>query len=100
MSKPEAEEDGRIWLTVIDAQMEPAVFACVEKWELTNFTLLSNGHPPASPRKEAHALISWIFLELTTIYFGEIIIPNASSPTLTATQAKDSTPPKSIRSKK
>lgn len=92
MTTPKAsEDDGRIWLTTIDELKLPAVKLCVEEWKLENFT----ADPfPASPRIDSHKLIDWIFGELLTIYFGEALVPNASSPTLTDTQAKDSTPPK------
>lgn len=71
--KPPAQEGDRVWLTAIDELKLPAVQACVEKWELENFT----PNPfPASPRKDSHALIDFIFAELLAVYFGEDIVPN------------------------
>jgi hypothetical protein len=52
----------------------PAVIACVEKWELADFT----PDPfPASPRGDSHKLIDFIFAELLKVYFGEQEIPKA-----------------------
>jgi hypothetical protein len=74
LKQPEGqEENGRIWLSVIDAEKLPAIIACVEKWELENFT----ADPfPASPRGDSHKLIDFIFSELFKVYIGEAEVPN------------------------
>jgi hypothetical protein len=74
LKQPEGHEDEeRIWLSVIDVMKLPAVIACVEKWELADFT----PDPfPASPRGDSHKLIDFIFAELLKVYFGEQIVPN------------------------
>lgn len=74
---PEKTDDGRIWYSVIDTNQLPAIFACVEKWELENMPEnLTAENFPASPRGESHKLIDWIFSELRKVYFGELEIPN------------------------
>lgn len=75
MKQPEAQEadNGRVWLSVIDAMKLPAVLGCVEKWELENFT---SDPFPASPRADSHKLIDFIFSEILQVYFGEAIVPN------------------------
>ena len=92
MTMPENGADGRVWLSVIDNMQLPAVFGCVEKWELDNMPAdLTLDNFPASPRKDSHDLVDWLFTEIRKVYFGELVIPNAPSPTLTDTQAKDDT---------
>lgn len=73
LKQPEGHEgETRIFLSVIDEMKLPAVIACVEKWDLTNFT----PDPfPASPRGESHKLIDFIFQELMNVYLGESIVP-------------------------
>ena len=78
LKPPQGGEDGKIWLSVIDANQLPAVIACVEKWELTGFPeVVTVDNFPASPRKESHAFIEWLFREILNIYSGEAEIPNA-----------------------
>ena len=71
--KPEGHEGEKtIWLSELDELKLPAVLACVEKWELENFT----ADPfPASPRADSHKLIDFIFTELVGVYLGEAAIP-------------------------
>ena len=73
MTKPEVGADGKVFLTVIDGFQLPAIIACVEKWELANFT---HDPFPASPRSDSHKLIDWLYNELLTVYFGEAVVPN------------------------
>ena len=89
-------EDGdkRVVVTLLDELKQPAIMACVEKWELENFTLCPDGTPPASPRLDSHKLREWLFMEIATVYFGELIVPNELSPTPTDTPATDDTLPK------
>lgn len=73
----ESNTTGRVWLSVIDDLQLPAIFACVEKWELDNMPAeLTIDTFPASPRGDSHKLIEWLFKELVTVYFGEAIVPN------------------------
>lgn len=69
--------DGRVFLSTVDEARLPAIFACVEKWELDNLpddmTLETF---PASPRGDSHKLAEWIFRELLAVYFGESVVPN------------------------
>jgi hypothetical protein len=77
MSKPEAGEDGRLWLTVIDKMQLPAIVACVEKWNLSNLPEhITAENFPASPRADSHKLIDWLFGEIRAVYFGEASVPN------------------------
>lgn len=76
LGKPEADEDGRTWLTAYDGLKLPAVMGCVEKWDLQNFVFAADGSFPASPRNATHHLVDWIFQELVTIYIGELDAPN------------------------
>lgn len=78
MKQPEGHEgEDRIWLSIIDEAKLPAVFACVEKWELANMPEgLSVETFPASPRVDSHKLVDFIFGELLKVYFGEAIVPN------------------------
>jgi hypothetical protein len=78
MSKPEAGDDGRLWLTVIDKMQLPAILACVEKWDLANMPeTVTIDTFPASPRADSHKLIDWLFSEIRGVYFGEASVPNA-----------------------
>jgi hypothetical protein len=70
------EDDSRKYLTEFDKPQIPAILACVEKWELTDFPLPTVDTFPMSPRKATHDLIAWIFGELRRIYIGELEIPN------------------------
>jgi len=77
MKMPEGGENGRIWLSVIDAEKIPAIIGCAEKIELSNFPEAVTFETfPASPRKESHDLIDKLFAELLTVYFGAAKIPN------------------------
>jgi hypothetical protein len=61
----------------LSARILPAVLACVEKWELDNFT----PDPfPASPVISSSQLIVFVFNEIMEVYIGERDIPNESSP--------------------
>jgi hypothetical protein len=92
---PEQSADGRVWLSVFDGNQLPAIFACVEKWELTNIPdNVTADNFPASPRVASHKLIDWIFSEIRNVYLGELEIPNESNPPLSDTQAKDDIPQK------
>lgn len=74
ITETEAEpKDGKVYLTVPDLKMLPAIQSCTEKWELENF----NPFPfPASPRIASHNLILWLFGEIIKVYFGELESPN------------------------
>ena len=87
-------KEQQVVITLLDEKKQPAIMLCVEKWELDNFNLCPDGTPPASPRLESHKLREWLFFELAQVYFGELIVPNESSPTPTDTPAPDTTPPK------
>lgn len=77
MVKPEEGTDGRVWFSVIDDKQLPAIFGCVEKWELSGLPdNLTIDNFPSSPRSESHALIEWLFLEIRKVYLGETTIPN------------------------
>lgn len=85
-------EQNRKFHTVADKRQLPAIFACVEEWNLSNFPKNPTpGNFPASPRGDSHKLIFWLFSEIEKVYIGEKEVPNESSPTLTDTQAEDST---------
>lgn len=75
MKDPE-QENGRVWLSLIDEKKLPAVFACVEKWELENIpdgvTLETF---PASPRAASHKIVDFIFGEIFKVYIGESEVP-------------------------
>lgn len=77
MPKDESAKDGRVWLSVVDANQLPAILGCVENWELENIPEKPTLETfPASPRAETHKLIDWLFHELLTVYFGEATVPN------------------------
>lgn len=77
LPKDDTQTDGRVWLSVIDANQLPAIIGCVEKWELANIPEKPTLETfPASPRVETHKLVDWIFSELTKVYFGEAEVPN------------------------
>lgn len=70
-------EKNRQYHTVADKRQFPAIFACVEKWNLSNFP--ANPSPenfPMSPRGDSHKLIAWLFSEIRKVYFGEAEVPN------------------------
>ena len=90
MTPPERGDDDRIWLSVIDGNQLPAIFLCVEKWELKNMPeILTADNFPASPRVQSHKLIDWLFYEIRKIYLGELEIPKELSPMPTDTPAKE-----------
>ncbi len=73
----EAQEEGkRVWLTVNDKKMLPAIFACVEAWNLQGLEGVTIDTFPASPRSTSHKLIDWLFREILHVYFGEAEVPN------------------------
>ena len=75
---PEADKGGRVRFTSLDKPKLPALLACVEKWELSNFPeTVTLETFPLTPRKEAHNLIEQIFEEIRLVYNGEVEIPNA-----------------------
>jgi hypothetical protein len=77
MKMPEATDGERVWLSVIDVMQLPAIIGCVEKWELENLPdKVTADNFPASPRKDSHLLIEWLFGEIRQVYFGELEIPN------------------------
>lgn len=70
-------KNGRVWLSVIDESMLPAIIAGVKEWKLKGFPeTVTLETFPASPRPESHKIIKWIFGELYKIYLGEITVPN------------------------
>lgn len=74
---PEVDESNRVRFTALDKPKLPALIACVEKWELTNFPeAVTVDSFPLTPRKEAHALIDQIFVAIGKIYNGEMEVPN------------------------
>lgn len=78
MRPVEGDDAGKVYLSQIDANQLPAVIACVEKWDVTNMPEgVTVETFPASPRKESHEFISWLFGEVLKVYFGELNIPNA-----------------------
>ncbi len=81
--KKEKDESGNektlryVRMTEDDKSKLPAVLACVENWELSNFPKdLSILTFPLSPRRTTHNLIKKIFNEIEKIYNGELDIPN------------------------
>ena len=69
-------DSGQVYLTALDKPQIPAILACVEKWELTDFPAPTLETFPMTPRKATHDLIAWIFGELRRIYIGELDTPN------------------------
>ena len=79
------QPDEKIWYTVLDKKKLPAIFACVEKWELSNLPEnITSETFPFSPRKDTHQLIDWLYDEIRKVYLGELEIPNESRPTPSA----------------
>jgi hypothetical protein len=73
----DADKDGRVFLTVLDKPQIPAILACVEKWELSNFPeTVTADNFPGTPRKASHDLIAWLFGEIRKVYLGELDNPN------------------------
>lgn len=70
------EKQSDYFYSEIDKIKAPAIDACVEKWNLENFTPLSDNTVPFSPRGDSHALIEWLFSEIDKIYTGESEVPN------------------------
>jgi len=72
-------EGDKVYITVIDKPRLPAIFACVEKWELQNFAISVTPtieEFPMSPRVESHKLIDWLWSEIRNVYLGESQVPN------------------------
>jgi hypothetical protein len=75
--KAEVEKDRIVFYTTFDKTQLPALFGCVEKWELTNFPDNPTFETfPFSPRSDSHKLIEWLFQALQEIYTGESKVPN------------------------
>jgi hypothetical protein len=92
MVSPTIDADGKVWLSFYDGNQIYGVIACVEKWSLENLPdNLTVDSFPASPRKETHQLIDWIYSEIQKVYFGELLIPNVSSPTPISIPVEDGT---------
>lgn len=73
----ELAERNRPFHTVADKRQLPAIFACVEKWELANMQEpLTIDNFPFSPRGDSHRLIEWLFEEICKVFNGEKEIPN------------------------
>lgn len=86
------DKKGNVFLSEIDSAQLPAIFACVEKWQLAGMPEpLTLDNFPASPRVDSHKLIEWLFKSVWDVYFGELEIPKELKPTPTDTPAKDST---------
>jgi hypothetical protein len=69
--------NGKVTYTAIDKIHLPAVFACVEKWNLAGFPqtpTLENF--PMNPLPARHELVEWLWNEVRLIYFGEAEVPN------------------------
>lgn len=61
------------WTSRLDAIYIPVIRFCVEKHDLP----IDFDNFPASPRKDSHALVAFLWGELLKIYRGAIEIPNA-----------------------
>jgi len=84
-----------VFFSAMDKKQIPALIACVEKWELDNIpNNVTIDDFPASPRKETHMLVDWLYGEIYKVYAGEVLVPNALSPTPISTPAADITAPK------
>lgn len=82
IDKPEMDAEGRAFFSAFDNLQLPGILACVEKWELDNMPdKVTIDNFPASPRKETHDLISWLYKSIFSVYLGEIEIPNELNPT-------------------
>jgi hypothetical protein len=76
-SVEDKQNGGRVWLSVIDTAMLPAIVACVKEWNLSDFPdTVTLETFPASPRKASHELVKWLFDEIYKVYIGEIQVPN------------------------
>jgi len=70
-------ESGRIRFTQLDKPKLPALLACVEKWNLSDFPdSVTVDTFPMTPRKAAHELIETIFDEIRKVFNGELQVPN------------------------
>lgn len=70
-------KDGHVRFTQLDKPKLPALLACVEKWNLTDFPEPVTVETfPLTPRKAAHELIEQVFDEIRKVYNGEIEVPN------------------------
>lgn len=77
VSGKNADGEPTIKTYLVDERMIPAILACVEKWELQGFPEVVTADTfPATPRRESHELVKWIFAEIHKIYIGELTIPN------------------------
>ena len=66
-----------IWSSKLTQMKLPAIFACVEKWDLENFPEDVNELTfPATPRGAANELSAWLFGEMMKVYYGEMEIKN------------------------
>jgi len=76
LTTPETDANGKFWTSALDIKQIPAILACVEKWELANLPdPLTLENFPASPRKDSHALVEWIFRDIMRVYSGEAEVP-------------------------
>ena len=66
-----------VFYTTLDKPKLPAILACVEKWELSDFPdPVTVDNFPMHNRGASHQLISIIFDAIKDVYIGELEIPN------------------------
>lgn len=66
------------WTRQTDILRLDAVCKCVAEWHLDGIEQPTPETFPFTPRKDAHALVDWLWDEVYRIYEGESDIPNAS----------------------
>jgi len=70
-------KDGQVTLTAIDKLHLPAIFACVEQWNLEGLPdPLTMDNLPMSPLRARHSLIDRLWQEITGIYLEDSEVPN------------------------
>ena len=70
-------DDGATWGQV-QSISAPAVFACVEKWDLSGFPdMFSPEKFPMTPRAASIGLMTWLITEITALFTEAEEAPNA-----------------------
>ena len=63
----------------VQAVTAPAVFACVEKWDMPakQQAVLEQGRYPMTPRAESIEFMNWLLTEITALFVEAEEAPNA-----------------------
>ena len=76
LDNPIPDDKGMVRKTNIDKPKLPALFACVQEWNIDGMPDVTIDTFPLTPRSETHELIEQIFSAIHKVYNGEMEVPN------------------------